>query len=97
MNKIRTIARIYDRKTGEYIQRIVECPISDELAKALAKEINGPDHKEIRGKGHGDDDSILVLSTPLRNQERFHADPVLEIISIDDNGNEATIGGWRFM
>lgn len=97
MSKIRTIARVYDRKTGEYIQRIVECAISDELANALVKEINGPDHKEIIGRGHGDDESNIALSSPLRSQKRFHADPVLEIVSTDENGNESTIGGWRFI
>lgn len=94
MMKIITTARVYDRKTGEYIQREVECPISDELGLALRKEINGGGRCKAIGRGHGDDDSNLDLSTPLRDQERFHVDPALHIVHVDEKGNETSIGGW---
>lgn len=95
MAKIEVSAVVYDRFTHEYIQRTVECPISDKLAAALAEEINGhtdPSHR-ILGRGHGDDDTDLDLKTPLRNQERFHADPKLVI----RDSSDAEIGGWSFM
>lgn len=95
MAKIEVSAVVYDRFTHEYIRRTVECPISDKLARELANEINGvegPSHR-ILGSGHGDDDSDLDLKTPLRNQERFHADPKLSI----QNSDGEEIGGWSFM
>lgn len=92
MAKLITTARVYDRKTGEYVQRMVEAEISDAVARTLILQMHG-----AIGHGHGDDDSNLNLKTPLRDQERFHVDPKLDIIVDGDGENEPLTGGWSML
>lgn len=96
---LRTIARVYDRKTHEYVQRIVETTIPDDVAEALIHHVNGSRNSacNIRGYGHGDDDSNLDMKTVLRDQELFHIDPMLEIVINDKKGEPLCTGGWQMM
>ena len=92
MKKLRVVARVYDMNTREFVQRMAEIPVSDELVKSLQQAIHpeGPDPSPIHAFGHGDGKNRLGFTTPLASQKRFRLDPVLEII--DENNN--IIGGW---
>lgn len=95
MKILRTIAKVFDRTKQEYVQRVVEHPISDELATLLIEEINiNTGHRRISAHGHGDDLKPLPLSTPLRSQKLFYLNPILHIVDQKEDGAEEVIGGW---
>lgn len=99
MKKLRIIAKVYDRKTMEYIQRIAEIPVTDEVITGIQAALQSEDSCPIHAFGHGDSQTEkLQFSTPLRDQSRFYIDPQLRLIDIDDTtGNEECIGGWQGM
>ena len=94
MKKIRVTARIYDRTTREYVQKMVSHTISDQLASMIQKELYEADGSafEVHGFGAGTDNrKIPGLRTPLCSQKRFFIEPMFHII--DEEGKE--IAGWR--
>lgn len=94
MKTLQVVARVYDTQTREFVQRMAEIPISDELAQDLRKAISGNGGPSpIKAYGHGDTKTRLCYATPLSNQSRYHIDPMLQIIDEEDN----IIGGWRNM
>lgn len=101
MKLLRITARVYDGKAMEYVQRINEVPITDEIAKALQDAIwnDRSNGCPIHGYGHGDtryDKRYCegVSSTPLRDQRRFQIDPIIQLIEVDEQKGEKVIGGW---
>jgi hypothetical protein len=95
MKTLRVTARVYDLETREYVQRHVECPISDEVADGLCKAINGQPTSPLKAYGHGSNkDEDLGLDTPLADQKAFCIDPRLTII---DNATDEIVGGWSNM
>lgn len=91
MKKIRVRARVYDHTTKEYVQKMVDRPISDELAKMLQEELHNADYKSY-GHGCGEDSKKrLPYNTPLASQRRFTICP--EFFILDEEGN--SIGGWE--
>lgn len=99
MKKLRVIAKVYDTKTAEYVQRYVELPVSDAAITELQNAIHPKDAhcSPLRAYGHGNSDSNLPsLSTPLRNEKRFALDAQLMLIDVDDTtGEETCCGGFR--
>lgn len=98
MKKLRVTARVYDNTAMEYVQRHAEIPVPDEVVEILnkcRKDENGC--CAIKGHGHGDDkskDFLRTLKTPLRSTKRYHIDPQLALIDVDENGEETIVGGW---
>ncbi len=99
MKKLRIIAKVYDRKTMEYVQRIAEIPVTDEVITGIQAALQSGDSCPIHAFGHGDSQKEkLQFSTPLRDQSRFYIDPQLRLIDIDETtGKEECIGGWQGM
>lgn len=99
MKKLRIIAKVYDRKAMEYVQRIAEIPVSDEVITGIQAALQSGDSCPIHAFGHGDSPKEkLHFSTPLRDQSRFYIDPQLLLIDIDETtGREECIGGWQGM
>lgn len=100
MKKLRVLAKVYDTNSMEFVQRYAEIPVSDEIILGLQKSINpeGLSHSPIHAVGHGDSENALCLKSPLRNQRRFHVDPQLILIDVDEvTGVENVIGGWQGM
>lgn len=94
MKKLRVTAKVYDRTTMEYVQKIVTHTISDELAALIQKEFRESDGSafEVHGFGSGEsgDGKIPGLRTPLCSQKRFAIDPQFHVI--DEEGE--IIAGW---
>ena len=102
MKKIRVIAKVYDGKTGEYVQRISELPVADEVVKGIFDAMGQTENGcPIKSFGHGDTRYSKrycdgVSNTPLRDQRRFMIDSILEVIETNgETGEEKCIGGWR--
>lgn len=80
--KVKVIATVLDTKTMEYVQRIVEFPVTNELATMLAKEFHSN-----QSYGYGDKDKkkdVKGLATILRDQKRFNIIPRLLIMDDED-------------
>lgn len=98
MKKIRFVAKVYDTKTGEYVQRWAELEVPSEVAEGIQKAQRANGVCNVRAGGHGDDRSKhLPQSTPLRDQRRYFISPDVLLLDIDDNGEETIIGGWQNM
>lgn len=98
MKKLRVTARVYDTTTMEFVQRHAEIPIPDEVVELLV--FSNENGSTINAFGHGDKDQkefLKSLKTPLRNTKRYHIDPQLSLIDVDENGNETIVGGWMGM
>lgn len=96
MKKIRLTARVLDRTTHEEVSVVIKRQISDSLAKAIIAEIGDADKEYWKQErsGHGDDDSNLAdVSSPLRDQERFHINPQFHIIE-EDNAEDIVLCGF---
>lgn len=100
MKKLRVTARVYDTTTFEYVQRHAEIPIPDEVVEILNNAKRDENGSTIHAFGHGDKDHkefLKSLKTPLRNTKRYHIDPQLALIDVDENGNKTIVGGWMGM
>lgn len=98
MKKLRVVAKVYDTKCMEYVQRVTEIPVPDEVVKGIfeSMRIDGP--SPIHAFGHGDSKKKLeYLKTPLRDQSRFILNADLRIVEVDESGEEKEIGGWTAM
>ena len=51
MKKLRIIAKVYDRKTMEYVQRIAEIPVTDEVITGIQAALQSGDSCPILPKG----------------------------------------------
>lgn len=98
MKKLRFEAKVYDTKTGEYVQRWTELEISNEVAEGFQKAQRANGVCNVCAGGHGDDRSKnLPQSTPLRDQRRYFISPDVLLIDVNENGEETIIGGWQNM
>lgn len=100
MKKLRVVAKVFDTTKMEFVQRYAELQVSEEVIKGIQDAIDpaGSTCCPIKAGGHGDSDSSLHMETPLRNQKRFHIDPILQLIDVDDEtGEEKFVGGWSGM
>ena len=91
MKQLRVTAKVYDLETREYVQRITEVAIPDEVAAGLIKAINGQPTSPVRAYGHGDTRDELDLDTVLADQSAFRIDAQLAIIDTDE---DRIIGGY---
>ena len=95
MKKILLKVRVLDRITHEEVEVVVQREISDTLANALIAEIGDGDKEYWKQErsGHGDDDSnISDMTSPLRDQERFHINPQIHVIEQDSTGDIVLCG-----
>lgn len=105
MKVLRVVARVYDTKTREYVQRGVELPVSEEVVKGIQDAIHpeGATSSPLRTFGHGStryDKRYCedVVSTPLRDQRRYLIDPQLLLFDLNEETGEYTEnGGWSGM
>ena len=104
MKVLRIVARVYDTKTHEYVQRGVELPVSEEVVKGIQDAMNAREEgSPLKPFGHGSTRHERrycedVSSTPLRDQRRFFIDPQLQLFDVNEETGEYTEnGGWTGM
>lgn len=105
MKVLRVVAKVYDAKTHEFVQRGVELPVSEEVVKGIQNAMNpeGQVGSPLRPFGHGSNRHEKrycdeVVSTPLRDQKRFFIDPQLLLFDVNEETGEYTDnGGWTGM
>jgi hypothetical protein len=96
MLKVKVIAKVYDTKTMEYVQRTVEFPVSKELAILLRSEMNGKQTSPLHPHGHGDKkDKLENIRSVLRDQSRFVLEP--QLLIVDGDKDDYVIGGFTNM
>lgn len=94
MKKLRVKTVMYDRTTGEYIQKWVMLPVSDEFVDIFKTVMMGTESKdfEVHGFGSGEfGDGKINIKSPLCSQRRFWMDTQLHIVN--EEGEE--ISGFR--
>ncbi len=95
MKKLILKVRVLDRITQEEVEVVIQREISESLANALITEIGDGDKEYWKQErsGHGDDDwYISDMTSPLRDQERFHINPQLHVVEKDANGDIVLCG-----
>ena len=95
MKKIRLKVRVLDRITNEEVSVVVTRSISESLANAIVAEIGDGDKEYWKQErsGHGDDDSNLDMMSPLKDQERFHINPLFNVIE-DADADDIVLCGF---